>query len=61
MDIYSGIHALGGGGCQTFPGLFYQGSELTLIPGGLKYFHVSIRVGGIHESNNQCSLGHNSS
>lgn len=41
MDIYLGAQALGKG---TFPGLFDTGSELTLILGDLKDFHVPIRV-----------------
>lgn len=38
---------IGKGICQTFPGLFDTGSELTLIHGDLKDCHVPVRVRGI--------------
>lgn len=52
-----GAHTLGKGECQIFSELMHIGSKLTLIPGDLKHYHVPARVGGVHESNNQWSLG----
>lgn len=39
--------------CHTFPGLFYHGSSLTLVPGDLDYCHVPVTMWGLHGSNNQ--------
>lgn len=41
-------------------GEFCSGSELTLRPGDLKYYHVPITVWGIDGSNNQWNHGQGS-